>query len=184
MRLQLFLIVLTLIASTLTGIAEEMRIGDYSFENKLGPTIVKKIDDKAYSCYWPTGVPSKKAEVELIVVTYDAAAAKKVRDKGESLLTSAVSRYLGLSGRPDSVNKTLFFKKTSARRAYKSMTPRKHRADVYSKVLPGGNYLVVGVRSFKSPNPLARKLSIAIANNFKLATDKPEAKNAAQSWFP
>lgn len=153
---------------TLPSLAEDMVIDRYRFDNPLGPTKVEKLGLDAYSCQWPADVPYKEAKIELIVVTYEKKAVTKMREVKASPYNAALNNFMGLFGEPESINKTLFFGSTSARKVYTSKVPRPHKSNVFSKTLKDGSFVLVGVRSFASPNPQVGDLTRAIGNTFKV----------------
>lgn len=146
--------------------AEQLEIGGFVLDNPLGPTEVEKIGLNAWGCTWPAGVPYKEAQVELIVATFPADAAREITEAGDSVTEVALTTYLGLSGEPEQINKTLFMKGTEARRVYHSSIPRDHETHVFTKRLDDDSFVMVGVRYFVPPTGTNGGLLQAIANTF------------------
>jgi hypothetical protein len=145
-----------------------MTIDRYTFDNPLESTTVEKLGLDAYTCTWPPGAPYKEVTIEMIVVSLDAEGVKMVEDNGSSPYTMALANFTGTSKEPESVNKTLFFEGTSARRVYQAKIPRENTLNTFSKKLDDGSFVFVAVRSFQSPDPKVGDLISAIANSFKV----------------
>jgi hypothetical protein len=158
---------------TMPGLSEEMVIDRYSFENPLEASEVGELGLDAYTCHWPAQVPYSEATLELVVVSFDKEGVATLEASDVSPYDIALTNFLGIYGEPKSVNKTLFFGLTSARKVYEPKIPRPHELHVYSKTLEDGSFLMVAVRSFASPNPDAAALNQAIANTFKVK-DRPD----------
>ena len=155
------------LALSLTVLADDMAIGRFVFDNPLGPTEITEIGSEAYSAVWPAGKPYKEAEVEMIVVWNAPDIVNRMKEEGANLYLVTLSSFMGLAGEPESVNKTLFFGSTSARRVYQSKVPRAHRANVFSKTLPDGSFVLIGVRSFHPHRISVGDLIQSIGNTFR-----------------
>lgn len=147
--------------------AEDMTISRFVFDNPLGPTEITEIGSEAYSATWPAGAPYKEADVEMIVVWNAPDIVNSMKEESADIYLVTLSSFMGLSGEPESVNKTLFFGSTAARRVYQSGVPRAHRADVFSKTLPDGSFVLVGVRSFHPHRTNVGDLIQSIGNTFR-----------------
>ena len=147
--------------------AEDWTIGRFVFDNPLGPTEVTEIGSEAYSATWPAGVPYEEADLEMIVVWNASDIVNSMKEEGADLYRVSLNSFMALSGEPEGINKTLFFGSTSARRVYQSELPRAHRADVFSKTLPDGSFVLVGVRSFRPHRINVGDLIQSIGNTFR-----------------
>jgi hypothetical protein len=146
--------------------AETMEINGFEFENPLGPTQVTELGPGAYSASWPKDKPYKQASVELIVVNVGPDAVKSISESGQSVYETMLVSFMGLTVEPEQINKTLFFGSTSARRVYNSNVPREHSANVFSKILDDGSFVLVGVRIFETRQG-GGDLIRSIANTFE-----------------
>ena len=166
MRYFLPLIALFLLFSPV--IAEEVEVRGFTFDCPFPETEFKKLGAEASSATWPAEATFEDAAVQMIVASFDAESAKMISEGGGSLYQYALSTYMAIYGKPESINKTLFFGGTSARKQYNSSVPRKHVAHVYAKPLKGGGYVMVGVRVFKPKELKYGDLLRAVANTFQV----------------
>jgi hypothetical protein len=147
--------------------AETMEIVGFEFENPLGPAQMTELGRGAYSANWPKDKPYKEATVEMIVVSVSPGAVKAMSEGGGSVYKATLATFMGLAVEPEEINKTLFFGSTSARRVYNSSVPRKNSANVFSKTLDDGSFVLVGVRIFEPRQEGVGKLIQSIGNTFK-----------------
>lgn len=148
--------------------AETMVINSFQFDNPLGAANVTKLGHEAYSAHWPGDKPYKEAATELIVVRVSPDAVEAMKEAEGGVYQATLASFMGLTGEPEEINKTLFFGSTSARKVYSSKIPRPHSANVFSKTLDDGSYVLVGVRVYQDGGS---KLVQSIANTFREASE-------------
>lgn len=163
-----FLALALLVMLAVPAGADPIEISGFTLDCPLEKTEITRLGPGAHSCTWPAGAPYKEVNLELVVATIDAAAVKQMQEHGTSPSQLALSNFLGLTGQPEEINKTLFLGSTSARRVYSTKIPRPQRVHVFEKSLPDGGYVMVAVRDFGG-NELLGKLLQSIANTFKPA---------------
>ena len=166
MKILTLTLFLCLCFSTTFLSAETLEIDRFELENPLGPAQFTELGRGAFSATWPEDKPYEEASVELIVVNLGPSAVKTMSDGGGSVYDVILVTFLGIFEEPEEINKTLFLGATSARKVYASSVPREHKANIFSKTLGDGSFVLVGVRIFE-PNEGGGELVQSIANTFK-----------------
>ena len=152
-------------------LADTMVLNGFEFDNPLGKATTTELGRGVYSAHWPADRPYKQADTELIIVSLGPSTVKTMSEGGGNVYEATLASMMGLFVEPEEVNKTLFMGSTSARNVYNSSVPRKHVANVFSKNLEDGSFVLVGVRSFNPGSKESGKLVQSIANTFKKASE-------------
>ena len=159
-------LLLILCLFTVPALSDNAPFPGYIWNSPLvfGPPVALGAD--AYSATWPAEADYDEAQLELDVITTPREAVRGMEKAGVPVADVVLSTYLGLSGSPEEINKTLFMGGTAARRVYTSSVPRDHRVHVFQKNLDNGALVTVAVRVYSQDAPSGEVLS-AIANSFK-----------------
>ncbi len=167
-RFALLFFGLALVCPTL---ADTMVLNGFQFENPLGTAKTTEIGRGVYSAHWPADKPYKEADTEMIIVNLGPSTVETMSEGGGNVYEATLASMMGLFVEPKEINKTLFMGSTSARSVYNSSVPRKHVANVFSKTLEDGSFVLVGVRSFNPGSKESGKLIQSIANTFQKASE-------------
>jgi hypothetical protein len=144
-----------------------MPLPGYTWDSPITFGEVQELGPDAYFATYPADVEYEKAQIELVVVHTPRESVATMTEGGADPRTLALVTFLGLSGRPDQINKTLFMGGTEARTVFSSNIPRRHTAHVYQKLLDDGSMVTVGLRDFGgSPPPLVGEVLRGIADTF------------------
>ncbi len=160
--------ILLLLICLLTGPAfsESVPVPGYTWDSPVQFSPPVELGPDAYSVTWPAEAEYDDAQLEMVVVTTPSEAVIGMREAGVAVSEVVLSTYLGLTGQPAEINKTLFMGSTAARLVYKTSVPRDHRVNVFQKNLDSGELVTVAVRIYSEDAPAGEVLR-AIANSFK-----------------
>lgn len=144
-----------------------MRLPGYIWDSPVKFGEVQELGPDAYFATYPADVEYEKAQFELVVVHTPRDSVVTMQEGGADPGTLALVTFMGLSGKPEQINKTLFMGGTEARKVFRSQIPRQHTAHVYQKYLDDGTLVTVGLRDFGgSDPPLVGDVLRGIADTF------------------
>lgn len=160
---------IALLLSLCTGIWAEpntMTLPGFKWETPVAFGEVQELGPDAYVATYPADVDYEDAKLELIVAYTPRESVVTMQEGGADPKTLALVTFLGLTGRPDQINKTLFMGGTEARCVYPSDVPRRHTAHVFQKFLDDGSLITVGLRDFGGNGPVVGDVLRGISETF------------------
>lgn len=162
------LIALLLLFGVAAG-ADPMRFPGFTWDSPIAFGEVLELGPDAYGALYPAEAESdlEKLLLQLVVISTPRESVATMRDGGGEPTSMVVSSLLGLSGRPEQINKMLFMGETEARTVYLSNHPRPHAAHVISKYLDDGSMVTVALRDFSGQqSKLLGQLLQALSHSF------------------
>lgn len=164
--LRLIAIVLLLLCAGAWAEPTTMTLPGFKWTSPVAFGEVQELGPDAYSATYPADVDYEDAQLEFIMAYTPRESVVTIQEGGADPKTLALATFLGLSGRPDQVNKALFMGGTEARCVYPSNVPRRHTAHVFQKYLEDGSLVTVGLRDFGGAGPLVGDVLRGISETF------------------
>lgn len=134
--------------------AEPMTLPGYRWDPPVKFGALQELGPDAYFATYPADAEYEEVQLEFVLVHTPRESVVTMQEGGADAKTLALVTFLGLSGRPDQINKTLFMGGTEARTVYTSNIPRRHTAHVYQKYLEDGSLVTVALRDYGGGGPL------------------------------
>ncbi len=152
-----------------SALADPMRFPGFVWDSPIEFGEVLELGPDAYGAMYPAEAESNIEAVllQLVVISTPRESVATIQEGGGEPKGLVLSSLLGLSGKPEQINKTLFMGGTEARKVYLSNHPRPHVAHVFQKSLDDGSLVTVAVRDFSGRQPgLTGSVLQALANTF------------------
>ena len=143
-----------------------MTLPGFTWQSPIVFGEVQELGPDAYDATYPADVDYEEAKLELVVAYTPRESVVTIQEGGADPKTLALVTFMGLSGRPDQVNKALFMGGTEARTVYDSDVPRRHTAHVFQKYLEDGALVTVGLRDYGGNGPLVGDVLRGISETF------------------
>jgi hypothetical protein len=159
---------LALLWLALAGLAwaEPMRMPGYLWEPPVSFGELQELGPDAFYAAFPADAEIEQSQLELIVVHTPRESVVTMQESGANPRTLALATFLGLTGRPEQINKTLFMGTTEARLVYLSENPRRHVVHIYQADLDDGSLVTVALRDYANGRPPLGDVLRAISDSF------------------
>lgn len=164
-----FLIALVLLCSVVAS-AEPMKLPGYLWDSPVKWGVLQEAAPDAYFASYPADADAEAAQLDFLVVHTPRESAVTMKENGADPQAVVLADFLGITGRPEQINKALFLGGTEARRVWTSSIPRPNTVHVFQKYLEDGTLVTVGVRDYGTVKPpsVVGDVLTGISNSFKV----------------
>jgi hypothetical protein len=146
-----------------------MKLPGYTWDSPVKFGELQEGGPDAYIAGYPASAEGDKTQLDFIVVHTPRESAATMKENGADPETVVLADFLGLSRRPEQINKTMFMGGTEARKVWTTSIPRPNTVHVYQKYLEDGSLVTVALRDFGGVRPpsLVGDVLRGIADTFK-----------------
>lgn len=150
-------------------LAEPVRFPGYVWDAPLKFNAVQELGPDAYLAAYPAEAGENEAKIELIVISTPRESVATMQEGGANPKTLALATFMGLTGRPEQINKALFLGETEARLVYEADFPRPHIVHIFQKMLDDGSMVTVALRNYGAPPAEFGQALQALSDTFRVS---------------